>query len=347
LSEQSEAESGQSFQGQTASLLVAAGTSLGPASRSASFGRDSVSTDYPNFFIVGAAKSGTTSLYRYLDQHPEVYVSPMKEPNWFSRVHAPGRISSVASEAEYLRLFEGRRAEPVAGEASPSYLWDEKAPWRIKKAVPEAKIIAILRHPVDRALSDYAQSVRWEGENLPLLDALEQGYHDRRKVYGVTRLYVDLGFYSRQVKSYLEAFERSQVKIFLYEDLEQDPRALLRTVLEFLSVDPGYADSVETDVQYNKHSIPKEGPLGRVAEKVLKSRTFKSPRFRALRARLIPDPKLRFRLRQSLRFKEDAKPEMDPESKRFLMDLYREDIRELQDLIGRDLEHWLQPERKG
>lgn len=301
---------------------------------------------YPNFFIVGAAKAGTTSLYRYLGQHPEVYMSPVKEPNWFSRVYAPGRISSVTSEAEYLGLFEGRGEEPAAGEASPSYLWDEKAPWRIKEAVPEAKIIAILRHPVERALSDYAQTVRWEGETLPLLEALKQGYYAQPKTYGVTRLYVDLGFYSEQVRRYLEAFEETRVRIFLYEDLERDPRALLRSVLEFLDVDPGYADSVETDVQYNKYSIPKEGPLGRVTEKVLKSRTFRSPRFRALRARLIPDAKLRFRIRQSLRFKEGAKPKMDSESRRFLMDLYREDIRELQDLIGRNLEHWLQPEPK-
>jgi hypothetical protein len=322
-------------------------TPPGLAGRCPASGRNPVNAAYPNFFIVGAAKSGTTSLYRYLGQHPEVYVSPMKEPNWFSRVHAPGRISSVASEAEYLRLFEGRDGEPAAGEASPSYLWDEEAPWRIKKAVPEAKIIAILRHPVDRALSDYAQTVRWEGETLPLLEALKQGHYAQPKTYGITRLYVDLGFYAEQVRRYLEAFGEGRVRIFLYEDLERDPGALLRSVLEFLDVDPGYADSVETDVQYNKYSIPKEGPLARVAEKVLKSRTFRSPQFRALRMRLIPDAKLRFRIRQFLRFREDAKPEMDPESRRFLMNLYREDIRELQGLIGRDLEHWLQPERKG
>ncbi|MBA4116138.1 MAG: sulfotransferase [Rubrobacter sp.] len=308
---------------------------------------DPVNIAYPNFFVVGAAKAGTTSLYRYLGQHPEVYMSPLKEPNWFSRVHAPGRITSVASEAEYLRLFEGRGEEPAAGEASPSYLWDEKAPWRIKNAVPEAKIIAILRHPAERALSDYAMDVQYAGETLPLLEALKEGYYARPKTYGVTRMYVDLGFYSEQVGRYLEAFEKTRVRIFLYEDLERDPRALLRSVLEFLDVDPGYADSIETGVQYNKYSNPKGGPLGLVTENVLNSRTFRSPRFRALRARLIPDAKLRFRIRQSLRFKEGVKPEMDSESRRFLMDLYREDIRELQGLIGRDLEHWLQPEHKG
>lgn len=308
-------------------------------------GRDLLNVAYPDFFIVGAAKAGTTSLYRYLDQHPEVYMSPLKEPNWFSRVYAPGRVSSVTSESEYLGLFEGRDGEPVAGEASPSYLWDEKAPGRIKQAVPGARIVAILRNPVERALSDYAQAVRWEGETLPLLDALKQGYRAEPKVYGVTRLYVDLGFYARQVERYLDAFGKERVRIFLYEDLEKDPRGLLGSVLEFLGVDPEYADSVETGVRYNRHSKPREDLLGRAAEGVLSSQAFKSPQFRALRARLIPDAGLRFRIRQSLRFKEVAKPQMDLASRRFLMDLYAEDIRELQGLIGRDLEHWLRPER--
>lgn len=308
------------------------------------FRHSPVSAVHPNFFIVGAAKCGTTSLYRYLEQHPEVYVSPLKEPNWFSRAYAPGRISSVTSEAEYLDLFEGRDGELAAGEASVSYLWDEKAPWRIKQAVPEARIIAILRQPVERALSDYAQAVRWYGETLPLLDALQQGYHAQPKVYGVTRLYTDFGFYARQVGRYLDAFGDERVRVFFYEDLEEDPRALLRAVLEFLEVEPGYADSIETDVRYNRHSTPKQGPLYRVTEGIFKSRAFQSPEFRALRARLIPNAKLRFRIRQSLRFKEAAKPEMDPESRRFLMDLYADDIRELQGLVGRDLEHWLRPE---
>lgn len=302
---------------------------------------------YPNFFVVGAAKSGTTSLYRYLDQHPEVYMSPMKEPNWFSRVHAPGRISSVVSEAEYLDLFKRRHAERAAGEASPSYLWDEKAPWRIKEAVPEAKIIAILRHPSERALSDYAQTVRWEGETLPLLEALKQGYYAQPKTYGVTRLYVDLGFYSEQVRRYLEAFDKTQVRIFLYEDLQRDPKALLTSVLEFLEVDPGYADHIETSVRYNRYSVPREGTLSWLTEGILKSRVYNSPRSRALRSRLMPSAKLRYRIRQSLRFKEAAKPEMDPDSRRFLMGLYSEDIRELQGLIGRDLGHWLQLEHGG
>ncbi|MGH3088386.1 MAG: sulfotransferase family protein [Rubrobacteraceae bacterium] len=296
----------------------------------------------PNFFIVGAAKAGTTSLYRYLDQHPDVFMSSLKEPNWFSRVHAPGRVSFVSSEEEYLSLFEGRDGESAAGEASPSYLWDEKAPRRIKEAVPRAKIIAILRHPVERAFSDYLQTVQWEQEDLPFLEALKRGYETEPKVYGVSRLYVDLGFYSEQLRRYLDVFGRERVKVFLHEEFKEEPRAALKSVLEFLEVDPSHASSIRTDVEYNKYSVPKEGTFNRVAERVLESRVFRSRRFTALRAKLIPDPKLRFRMRQYLRFEEGEKPGIDEDSRRFLMELYRPDILELQGLIDRDLEHWLE-----
>jgi hypothetical protein len=298
--------------------------------------------EHPNFFIVGAAKAGTTSLYRYLEQHPDVFMCSLKEPNWFSRVHAPGRVSFVSSEEEYLSLFEGRDGESAAGEASPSYLWDEEAPRRIKDAVPHAKIVAILRHPVERAFSDYLQTIQWEREELPFLEALKQGYETEPKIYGVSRLYVDLGLYAEQVQRYLETFGEEQIKILLHEDFKEDPRAMLESVLEFLDVDPGHASSIRTDVQYNKYSIPKEGTFNRLAERVLESRAFRSRRFTALRAKLIPDPKLRFKLRQHLRFEEGEKPELDEKSRQFMMELYRPDILKLQNLLDRDLGHWLE-----
>lgn len=295
----------------------------------------------PNFFIVGAAKAGTTSLYRYLSQHPDVFMCALKEPNWFSRVNAPGGVSYVTSEEEYLELFEGWSGEAAVGEASPSYLWDEEAPRRIFDAVPQAKIIAILRDPVERAFSDYLQTIQWEQEDLPFLEALKQGYREEPKQYGVSRLYVDLGFYADQIERYLNVFGESRVKVYLHEDFREDPNALLESALEFLEVDPNRASSIRTDVQYNKYSIPRDRLANRLAEKVLESRTFKSRRFKALRAKLMPDPRLRFRIRQRLRFEEGRKPEIDEESRRFLMELYRPDVLKLQELLDRDLGHWL------
>jgi hypothetical protein len=295
----------------------------------------------PNFFVVGAARSGTTSLYRYLSQHPEVYMSPNKEPHWFSRVQpAPGQDSRpVTSEEEYLELFKAWNGEPAVGEASPSYLWDEKAPYRIKEAVPDAKIIAILRDPVERAYSHYLMRVREGKEDLPFMTALEQDYYQRDKAWSVSRLYVDLGFYTDQVQRFLEVFGEGQVKICLYaKDLIEKPRALLESVMEFIEVDPQYAASLSTDAWFNRYSVPRS----RLALMVSRSRILRSRRFGALKARLIPDRRLRARIREALLYKGGSKPAMDVEARRFLIDLYWEDVRRLEGLIGRDLSHWLQ-----
>ena len=294
---------------------------------------------WPTFFVVGAAKSGTTSLYHYLSQHPDVYMPRNKEPHWFSRVPPfPGRGSHpVTSEEEYLGLFKGWSKESVAGEASPSYLWDEKAPYRIKGAVPQAKIIAILRHPAERAYSHYMMDVRLDKQDLSFREALERDYHAENKGWGVSDQYIDLGFYAEQVQRYVEVFGSTQVKIFLYEDLRENPRALLRSAFEFLEVDPGYADAIRTDERYNTYSLPRN----RLAKRILRSRLFKSRLARELRARAIANPQIRAQLRQSVLLKEETKSAMDPDCRRFLMDLYRSDIRKLQALLDRELGHWL------
>ena len=297
------------------------------------------SDTWPNFFIVGAAKCGTTSLYHYLSQHPDVYMSPNKEPHWFSRIpDVPGRGSHpVASEEEYLRLFKGRTSESAVGEASPSYLWDKSAPHRIFDAVPQARIIAILRNPVERAYSHYMMDVRADKQELSFAKALERDLRAEVKGWGVSDQYIDLGLYAAQVQRYLETFGSARVKVFLYEELVGDPKALLRSAFGFLDVEPGYAEEIRTDVQYNKYSVPRN----RLAKKVLGSRLFRSQLSRALRARMISNDQIRAQLRQSLLFREGAKSTMDADSRQLLMDLYRPDIRRLQDLLDRDLSNWL------
>jgi hypothetical protein len=296
----------------------------------------------PTFFIVGAAKSGTTSLYHYLSQHPDVYMSPNKEPHWFSRVQpAQGQDSRpVTSQEEYLQLFKGWNGEPAIGEASPSYLWDEKAPYRIKEAVPDAKIIAIVRDPVERAYSHYLMRVREGKEDLPFWEALQQDYHEEKnKAWSASRLYIDLGFYADQVQRYLEVFGEGQVRIYLYaKDLKTNPRVLLQSLMEFIEVDPQYAATVKTNTWSNTYAVPRS----RLVLNVFRSRISKSRCFDALKEKLIPDQRLRARLRESLLYKGASKPPMDARSRQFLMELYRLDVRRLQHLLGRDLGHWLQ-----
>lgn len=304
----------------------------------ANVGSDTVGT-LPTFFVVGAAKSGTTSLYHYIGQHPDVYMPHNKEPHWFSRVpYIRGQgAHPVTSEEEYLRLFKDRTTESAIGEASPSYLWNEEAPYRIKETIPHAKIIVILRHPVERAHSHYMMDVRADKQHLTFMEALMRDQQAENKGWGVSDLYIDLGFYAEQVQRYYDAFGRSQVQVFLYEDLRQNPKSLLRSAFAFLGTEPGHADNIDTDVQYNKYSVPKN-PL---AKTILGSRMFRARQSSKLRAKLIPNDQTRAQIRSSLLFRDAAKSTIDAESRRFLMDLYRPDIQRLQGLLNRDLGHWL------
>lgn len=287
----------------------------------------------PNFFIVGAAKSGTTSLYQYLHQCSDVYMSPLKEPNWFSRVEPnPDRLThAVTSEDEYLRLFENCKEERAVGEASPSYLWDERAPYRIKEAVPHARIFAILRNPVERAYSHYLMDIREGKQSLPFLEAITKDYEEEVKGWGISHLYVELGFYARQLQRYFDAFGMSQVRIFLYEDLKEDPRKLIRSMLTFLEVDPSCVSNIDVQQRHNSHVVPRNV----LANSVLKSRVLK-----VLGRRLMP-PQVKRVASQRLLIKDAPIPKMEEDAKEFLMNLYLSDIQHLQRLIDRDLGPWL------
>src|SRR5437667_3118215 len=165
---------------------------------------------WPNFFIVGAQNSGTTSLYGYLKQHPDVFMPALKEPHYFAQItpsHEQRYLRTIVrDEAAYLRLFLKAKGYPAIGEASPSYLWDANAPHRIRKAVPHAKIIILLRDPVERAYSHYLMDVREGRQDLPFLQALERDWNRSKKGWSVSQLYVELGLYAEQVRRYLEVF---------------------------------------------------------------------------------------------------------------------------------------------
>jgi len=130
---------------------------------------------WPNFFIVGAPRAGTTSLYFYLKQVPEVYLSPVKEPNYFSVKIIPDDhyLLPIRNKKNYLKLFEKVKDEKAIGEASPSYLEDPETPYLISQDVSDARIIAILRDPVERAFSHYLMMVSQGFEKLSFRKALD------------------------------------------------------------------------------------------------------------------------------------------------------------------------------
>lgn len=284
----------------------------------------------PNFLIIGANKAGTTSLYRYLGEHPEVYMSPAKEPGFFAfdvgQQPGEGDHAIGGSLETYLGLFDGVRDETAIGEASTRYLATATAPARIRATVPDMRLIAVLRNPVERAFSAYSTRVFEGTEHATFAEAVADDLDRRARGEGSQRFYVALGFYGAQLARYLEHFDRERLRVYLYEDLVADPASMLSDVYAFLEVDPTFAP--DTTARYN--------------------RTRHHPRSMALARMSVPRPAMTLartvvpvRLRAALRRKLSRVPELPDDVRRLLVDVYRDDVLLTQDLIDRDLSRWL------
>lgn len=299
-------------------------------------------TKLPNFLIVGAAKSGTTSLYHYLSQHPEVYMSPIKEPRFITAqfVKYPLRLKKekrvIEDFEEYKKLFKHVKNEKAIGEASVDnlYYYEESIKF-IKKYLRDVKIIIILRNPIESVFSNYQMLVRSRGEHLSFEDALNA--EDERKklhmIYGCGWHYKSLCFYYKQVKAYLENF--THVKIYLYDDLKNNTLGLIKDMYEFLGVDTLFVPDIS--YKYNVGGIPKNKFIYNIL--FVKPRLLRGGLEKVLKIFLLEE---RFyKIVEDLKARYLKKEQIKPETRDYLKNLYREDILKLQDLIGRDLSHWL------
>jgi hypothetical protein len=278
----------------------------------------------PTFFIAGAPKAGTDLLYYQLDQHPEIYMSPLKEPNFFAqeirpenfhpsvKSHASQMIERtrrdlesgitakrfggiVCSLSDYEKLFEGVRSHTAIGEGSVCYLWSLSAPTAIAKLIPNAKIIAVLMDPAERAFQQYLKSLADEDVTHSFSRHLDLAFEDLSNSPTQLRLFnpfLAFGKYAGQVGRYLEHFSREQLFLSLYEDQEPNYQSWFAEILNFLGV---RSDFVPAPVEV--HSTP--------------------------------------------RFSNRPVPQLGPEERARLVNFYRDDIRRLQDWIGRDLSAWL------
>jgi hypothetical protein len=298
----------------------------------------------PNFLIIGAGKSGTTSLYHYLKQHPEVYMSPVKEPKFFAvegktlDFQGPSdqreiNRKSITDIDAYRALFRGVTNEKAIGEASPNYLYSPEAPGRIKHYIPQARLIAILRNPVDRAYSSFWFQVR-RGRELPsdFAQALREEENRVRNNQGLPWMGKEIGFYHAHLKRYYDTFEADQIKVFLYEDLKGDSVGLAQSAYRFLGVDDTFVPDVS--LVHNLSGIPKSKAL-----QLFLSRP--NPLKSALKP-VVPKG-----MRQHLTAYVENRniagppPPLDQDVRKELIDSYREDILKLEELIGRDLSKWL------
>ena len=200
----------------------------------------------PNFLVIGAAKSGTTSLYQYLRQHPQVFLAPGKDTSYFGG--REGREHTGMSWQGYLSLFQGSEGYRAVGEASVAYLYSEAAPRRILEALgAQVKIVVLLRNPVDMAYSLWGQNVRDGGESLSFRDALQaetarmSDAAFSRSLHGAWKYnyaYLDRAKYAIQLQRYFEVFGAANIHVALYEQFFADPRQHFQNLLEFLGLDP-------------------------------------------------------------------------------------------------------------
>ncbi len=300
----------------------------------------------PNFLIVGAAKAGTTSLSYYLKQHPEIYISPVKEPKFFTAqfLNFPLRgIGDNLVEKHIIKTFDGykklfRWATPqrkAIGEASVDNLYYHKdAIPQIKKYLGNPKIIIILRNPVYRAFSAYTHLVRDGREYLSFEEGLEAEKQRMMENWEFMWYYKDVGLYYEQVKDYLDNF--SDVKIFLTEDLEKKALEVVRDIFRFLEVDESFIP--DTTVKYNVSGIPKKKIYAKVSRHL---NTLGSFLERGVNY-LFPKKGIKVvGFFEKIRAKEVERPKMLESTKISLIEFYKTDILKTQDLIGRDLSNWL------
>lgn len=285
----------------------------------------------PDFFIVGASRSGTTSLHRYLSQHPSIFMSLTKEPHFLSPDIPQGwRISDQES---YFRCFAACPKAAMAGEASTSYLPSQCAAFNIRQLQPRARIIMTLRNPIDRAYSMHGFMIKHANEELPFESVLKEESQRISDGWPIGYHYVRVGKYYDQVKRYLDTFPADRVKIFLFEDLVRDPKSLCRETFAFLGVDPDYP--VDARKIHNRGGPPRN----RLAAWFLTGRL----PIRHLVGKHIPY-RMRRDLREGLLEKNLARqPEMGPDTRAGLIEEFRPDIERLETLLGRDLSHWLSP----
>ena len=292
----------------------------------------------PNFIIIGAAKAGTTSLYSYLKQHPQIYMSPEKEPRFFApefySLYNKGLRNTARTSAfslkEYLRLFEGVSDEVAIGEASPEYLYIPGSAERIKDKMHDVKLIAVLRNPVDRAFSAFLYQVRDGYEHLNFEQALQMEEQRIKDGYRPGWHYKQVGFYCSQIKQYLDIFDPHQMRIYLYDELSANSNAILRDVFHFLCVD----DLFEPD-------LTKENVSGIPRNKIIHSLLTRDNISKSILKRLLPK-KWRKNVNKIIRsYNMGTKPILNLETRQILIDIYRQDIIDLQKLIQRDLSHWL------
>jgi len=299
-------------------------------------------TDHlPNFLIVGAAKSGTTSMYYYLQDHPEIYFPAIKEPKFLSSEVLKDQYITrnktdlfISSFEEYRNLFRMVQSEEAIGEASTDTLFHHESTIpRIKKYIGNPKIIIMLRNPPYAAYSMYSHLIRDNREEHSFEDALAIEDERIRNNWQSSYYYKTRFLYARQVKAFLESF--AEVKILIYEEFIKDIPGTIKDICSFLEIDPDYQPA-HTSIRYNTSGVPRI----RWINEIFLMRNPIQLGIRKIGTALLSRP-VYVGLRDTIRQKNIVKLKMKPETFTYLKEFYQDDILALQNIIHKDLSIWL------
>ena len=304
----------------------------------------------PDFIVIGAGKSGTTSLDNYLSQHPGIFMSRMKEPDFFAyETIDPSTLTgrdinhyqrAIKTIEEYQRLFVDALPDQKKGETSNTCLSAPEAAARMKHYVPDAKLIAILRQPTERLFSRYMHLNRVNRLPSPdFTDVLERG-----SIWWTRKDLIPEGYYARNLSRFYDLFPSAHIKVLLSEDLKNGPEGTMKELFTYIGVDPD-AD-IDFNVEHNRSGIIRN----KFYDKTIGSNSVIKKALRnwlpeKLYYQLTHSSKIK-RITQTLNNANLEKAALDPGlHERITTEIYGEDIRELSRLIGRDLEHWLKPKQ--
>lgn len=298
--------------------------------------------EFIDFLVVGASKSGTTTLHEALKKHPHIALPTIKETNFFAlsgqRVDFKGPLDdvtinkfSITNWGDYRAQFPTGKEGGLRGEVCPYYLFSPEAPGEIARYAPHARIIMVLRNPVDRAFSNYLHLVRDGRETLSFEEALAQEEYRASQKWEWFWQIRNQGFYSSQVKRYLDNFPPEQVKVYIYERFFEDFESSLNDLLDFIGLAPMTTETYSRKQNVSGRPVPLIRPLynllmrpGRV------NRMLRDTLPEGLRKRTSAAFKSAFTRRESIQ----------DELRGRLYRGYAADIRSLENLLGQNLDIW-------
>ena len=298
----------------------------------------------PTFLIVGAAKAGTTSLYHYLGDHPDVFTSPIKEPFFFSFMkETPDfrgpydeeiNASIITDWAEYIALFKEAEEEQIRVEASNAYLYfSERTAPRIREYLGSPKILISLRNPVHRAFSHYRQFLMLGHENRPFEGMLELEEERERRNWRWHYQLIQQSLYYEDVNRYINTFGRENVHILFFKDFVEKTSREMKKIASFLSIDPNFYIDYEFEV-HNQSGVPRSKFL----HQLLRGSNWVKEVTRPFTPNWLRGKLATFL--ESMNYDSTKAPILKCKTERQLYQRFREDIDKLEQLLQRDLSAW-------